>query len=518
MKKRTIIKRLLALAMCLALTMCLSGCVSGIDALDKGETATLPPVQVTFAAPTGDTEQESAQSVMLYVPDRTGTRLIVQTERVLISSARHPAETALRRLFAFAGSDSAQPLTNNTVLQLSSVNPVEISGDTATVNLGASAFSLSHAELYVVCQAIANTLSQWGDIRYVNVLVTSAQPGLDVGANVPAGCFTANLTDTIDMLTAKAQAQAAASTEQRLSLPATLYYPAYAGKGILAETRVLSFQGRDKAQMITTLLSALAQGAQTLTNVPAMIDLNAYLLEGAQLQDVPVTGGQRAVLRFQQGFNDALIAAGIPRSVMLSAITYTLTTFVPGLSGVTVYVGEELVSVVVPGGVYEGANETITFENDLMRRSDFSHFLLSNCTLYFADGSGHLRAVQRPIPYYETRSARYLLGCLLQGPQSCDSRHDVQAMFAEKLGDADVLGVALQEQTLLLNLSQNVSDAVRACDDTQERLLAYAIVNTLSELPAVRSVCFFFNGHQEETLDGALHWAGTFLRNTSIVQ
>lgn len=518
MKYGDLKKRALAALMACAAGMALTGCTAGIDALNNSESATLPPAGVTYAAPTGDTNQETAQSILFYVPDITGTRLIAQTERVLISCARHPAEMALRRLFAFAGSDSARALTDNAYLQLSSVNPVEISGDTATVNLAASALSLSHSELYTVCQAIANTVTQWGDIQYVNVLVSSVQPGLDVGANVPMGCFTANLTDTLDTLSTQAQSLASTAADRRFSLPVTLYFPAYAGKGILAETRTISFTGRRKSGLISTLLDALSQGAQSLTNVPDMVDLSAYLLETPQVQEVPVTGGQRAVLRFQQSLNDALISAGIPRSVMLSALTYTLTTFVPGLSGVTVYMGEELVTAVVPGGIYEGANETISFANGMMRRSDFSRFLLSNCTLYFSDGEGRLCAVQRPIPYYETRSARYLIGCLLSGPQSCDSVRNVQAVFPEGLGDADLLGVGLDEQTLLLNLSPGMEEAIRSCTDAQEKLLAYALVNTLTELPAVRSICFFFSGEQQESLDGKLYWAGTFLRNVSIVQ
>ena len=515
---RVNIKRALLSALCLALCLSLCGCVAGVDALNKTSSVTLPPAQVEYAAPMGDTNQEMAQSVLLYVPNAAGTRLIAQTDRIVLSAARHPAESTLRRLFAFAGSDSAQSLYPDAALQLSTVNPVEISGDTATVNLAPSALSLSHSELYVVCQAIANTLSQWGDIRYVNVLVSSIQPGLDVGASVPAGCFAANYADTIDAMVTAAQTQSAVPASRRISLNATLYYPTYSGKGILAEARTLSFDGRDKGEMISTLLSALSQGAQTLGNTPAMPDLSAYLTEAPAVQEIAVSGGQCAVLRFTQNFNDALIAAGIPRSVMMAALTYTLTTFVPGLSGVTAYIGDELVSVVVPGGVYEGVNEPINFQNGVMRRNDFSRFLLSNCTLYFGDGTGRLTAVQRPIPYYEARSARYLINCLMQGPQPCDNADGIQAVLPDSLGDADVLGLGLSGTTLLLNLSQHAAAELAQAQPDAERLTVYAMVNTLTELSGVSGVCFFFAGEQREHLAGKIYWPGVFLRDGSIVQ
>ncbi len=502
--------------LCLLLALCLSGCTAGVDAINNTSSVTLPPAAVSYRAPTGDTNQETAQNVLLYVPNAAGTRLIARTERLTASAARHPAEAALSRLLAFEGSDSARPLSREARLQLSTVNPVEISGDVATVNLGTSALSLSHSELYVICQAIANTLTQWGDIRYVNVLVSSMQPGLDVGASVPAGCFAQNVNDSIDALTAAAETQAAGGRRQ--SLTAALYFPAYAGKGILAEAGVITLEGRDKGEMISSLLAALSRGANQLPNTPALPDLLGLMAEEPQIQEIAVTGGQCAVLRFRQRLNEALIECGVPRSVMMAALTYTITSFVPGLSGVMVYIGDEQVTAVVPNGVYEGAGETVSFAGGIMRRSDFSHFLLSNCTLYFSDGEGRLRAVERPVPYYETRSARYLLGCLMQGPQSCDSVGNVQAVLPAGIADADLLGVALDGQTILLNWGQRFAAAAEGLDEGQERLLIYAIVNTLCNLPSVRSVCFFIGGTQPETLSGALYLPGVFMRNTTLVR
>lgn len=509
-------KRIFIALISLCLAVCLSGCTAGIDALNNTSSVTLPPSSTTYHAPTGDTNQEVTQSVLLYVPNSTGTRLIAKNERITLSAARHPAESTLRHLFSFEGTPDALPLTQGITLQLSSVNPVEISGDVATVNLSTSALSLTHGDFYVVCQAIANTLTQWGDIRYVNVLVSSMQPGLDVGASVPAGCFVQNLNDSIDALTAAAETQAAG--ERRMSLTAALYFPAHAGKGILAEARTLTFSGRDKSAMIETLLSALTQGANTLSNTPALPALDEYLLSAPTVEDIPVAGGQRAVLRFQQDLNEALIASGVPRSVMMAALTYTITSFVPGVSGVTVHIGEEQINAVVPIGVYERADEALSFANGLMRRNDFSHFLLANCTLYFGDGEGHLRAVERPIPYYETRSARYLLGCLMQGPQSYDSAVGLQAVLPAGLSDADLLGVGLDEQVMLLNWSQDLVTLTQGLSAAGERQLVYAVVNTLCALPSVRSVGFFVSGAQVDALSGHLYMSGTFMKNNSLVR
>jgi len=511
-------KRAAALLLCMALMLMLTGCTSDITALNHETGVTLPPVQVPWKAPTGDLSQETVQSVLLYVPDITRTRLIAQPDRVSYPASRHPAEETLRKLFDFDGTNAAVPLTQDVPLHLSTVNPVEISGDTATVNLGASALTLAHEELYVVCQAIANTLCQWGDIKYVNVLVSSVQPGLDVGASVPAGCFTQNLSDTIDMLASYAQPQSQTTADRRFSMAATLYYPSHAGKGILAETRVLNFASRSKVSLVETLLDGISSGAQTLSAVPAVPMLSSYLETEPQIASVAATGGQQAVLRFRQAFNDALIAAGIPRSVMMAALTYTVTTFVPGISGVTVYIGDELITAVVPSGIYEGAGETISFEGGLMRRSSFSAFLLSQCTLYFGDNEGKLCAVQRPVPYYQARSVRYLINCLMEGPQPFDSKTGLKRVLPEKLGDADLLGVGISDRRALLNFSKALQESCAGYSESEERLLIYAVVNTLTELPDIAGTVFFIGGAQPDSLCGQLYLPGEFMRNTALVR
>ena len=93
-----------------------------------------------------------------------------------------------------------------------------------------------------------------------------------------------------------------------------------------------------------------------------------------------------------------------------------------------------------------------------------------------------------------------------------------QAVLPGELGDADLLGIGLDGQTLLLNFAPHFAAASEHLDETAERLLIYAVVNTLCELPAVRSVSFYINGTQPETLSGALYLPGKFMKNGSLVR
>ena len=47
-------------------------------------------------------------------------------------------------------------------------------------------------------------------------------------------------------------------------------------------------------------------------------------------------------------------------------------------------------------------------------------------------------------------------------------------------------------------------------DETQERLLAYAMVNTLCAGTGANSVCFFRSGAQFDGFSGKIYWRGLF--------
>ncbi len=511
------LRLLSALLACLLL----AGCTSSMPVVTSDENGTLPPVQTAREAPLGDAQQEATQAVALYLPNLSGTRLIAQYERLSLPMARHPAETVVRRLLASTGTADALPLASGVTLQLAPGSTVEVSGGVATVNLAASAVRLSHAELYTVSQAIANTLSQWGDIQSVNVLVSGVQPGLDVAATMPAGCFARAYDQDVGTLYERAAAQKAQvgedASQKRFSAVAALYFPAQGGKGVLCEARSLSFPGQTQPQIILSLLSVLSSGARSFTGVPTLPDLPSRLIAEPSVRDIAATGDRVATLHFDATLNTALIDAGVPRSVMMASVVTTLCTFVPGLHGVEVVIGDERVTEIVPAGIYEGAGEAISFEGGIARRGDFGRFLLSHCTLYFANDAGRLARVLRPVPCYQAQNARYLLNQLLLGPQPYDSVTGLRAALPSGLSDIDLLGVSIAGDTMLLNLSDGFAQACVGLAPERERLLVYSVVNTMTALRSVKRVMLFVAGMQPDTLAGEIYLPGEFMENVGIV-
>ena len=496
--------------------MCACLLFGGCAAREPAPTAgvTLPPVNIRRAAPENDTDQQYKQSVLIYLPSLDGTRLIALPETVTVSAARSRARALCELLLTHPGTEDTQPFgTAENPLGLADTDAVEVSGNAATVSLGASALRLSHEELFTLGQALANTLCQFGDVDYVNVLIAGVQPGLNVASTLPAGSFQNNTREDLATLWARASAP---RTSERRSFAATLHYPAPSGKGILSEARTLSFSASDLPGMAVTLLQALSAGADHLPGLPRCPDLRTMLRRDPTLNE---TGGLRRLqLNFKEDFNSALINAGITRSVMVASLVCTMTTFLPGLDGVEILIGNEQVTSLTPSGTYVGVGETLEFSEGLMRRRDFATFLLAQCTLYFANSQGKLVRVSRPVPFYEAFNARTLIDQLMLGPQPFDSVSGVSPVLPQGLREADLLGVAFGGNTLTLNFSTQLSALSQGMDGDQERIMIYSLVNTLCELPGVKKVSIFVMGEQPDTLAGSVFLPGDFMPNYNLIQ
>ena len=268
--------------------------------------------------------------------------------------------------------------------------------------------------------------------------------------------------------------------------------------------------------MALTLLDALSAGAEHLPGQPQYPELISLLAKEPELKE---TGGMRRLaLYFDESLNARLLEAGITRSVMVASLVYTLSTFLPGLNGIEIFIGPEHLTALTPSATYVNAGETIYFPNGIMQRKHFSFFLLDQCTLYFATESGRLCKSARAIPFYEAHQPRMLIHQLVLGPQNYDSVSNLLPVLPAELRDADLLGVSLDGDTLVLNFSGHLTELCASMDEKQERLLIYALVNTLCELNGVQKTSFYIMGAQPETLAGTIFLPGDFWPNLNLLQ
>ena len=504
-------KSLRLCAVCLTL-MLLQGCASP-RALPQ-DSATLPPYEVSFTAPVGQVDEQRTAQIQLFLPSLDGTYLVSVSQKASLSPFDWHADALLSLLFAYEGPE-AQPLPKADSLVLK--NPVEISCGVATVDLKPQALKLSHEELYTVFRAIANTLCQCDGISSVNLLIDGTQPGLSDSGYTPMGALTMHPADDLGALWSRAITPVTAQDgTQKLTQDVSLYFPAKGGKGVLCESRILTFSHIALPHMARTLLDALSDGPRLLEGTADYPALHSYLTTEPEIRE---TDGQKVLsLRFSQDLNAALLENGITRSCMAASLVYTMTTYLPGIRGVEILIGDELLTSLTPEGTYRGAGERIYFTNGIMEREKFGHFLLSQATLYFAKND-QLVPVRRSLPYDVCCSADVLLQALMQGPDFYDTGdRDLKAVMAPGCGAGDILGTGYAPgNVVLINLTDRFMDLCSGMNETQERLMVYAMVNTLTEIESMHEVCFFADSVQVPVFASHISMSGTFLRNTDII-
>lgn len=503
-------KRILCLLLC---AMLLTGCTS-VQSNVQTTAPTLPPAEAKYDAPVGDEGLLHTATAALYLPSTDGQRLLTRYTTLSLDHAQHSAEALVQALLAQSVTNETQSLGNGVTLSLYGASPVEVSCGICNVNLAATALQLEQEELYRVCAAMAATLCELDDIQYVNFLVADQAVSMDITGSLPLGSQTAHPGEELTVLWEQITARRAPLGENPANTPvsavATLYFPLADRSGVAAETRTLTFAGQSADQLAEGLLTALSAGAQYLPGVNAMPNLSGLMTQQPQAVDLE-DGGRMLNLYFHAGLENSLKQVDLDMPCFISSLVYTLTSFIPSLAYVRIYVGDAPLT-----SLYSTTHGNLIFQNGLILRQQFSAFLQSQVTLYFSTGS-KLKEVHRSLRPSQSQSPRALLAALLAGPIQQELNAGFAPILPTGLTEDDILGLSLVGDTLLVNLSARCSEFIRALTADQEQLACYAMVNTLGKATGAARVRFFFDGQVVESLGSALYWAGEFLVNPGLI-
>lgn len=499
-------KYLLIAALCLTLT----GCSVPSEPVPS---PTLPPVIDDVAAPVGDAALTYTADAALYLPSRDGRRLICVTEPVELNRGRHPAEAVVRALLSHAGNQETAPLGGTVPLRLAADDPVELTGEVCTVKLTPSALLLDRDDLYTVCLGLAATLGELPDIRAVNVLVAGQAIAMDVADCLPLGSVAARPGEELPVLWSQMDARRVPVGVNPSTVPltaaATLYFPLADGTGLLPEVRSLSFLGQTPLQLTQGLLEALSAGPAEASDAATPPNLGALMTRLPEVTDLE-DGGRMLSLYFPGSWEAALRAANVDPACMAASLTCTLTTFIPSITCVSLYVGETLTT-----SVYNASLGSVIFPGGLMRRADFTPYLKTRTTFYLPR-DGRLEAVGRSVADTDAYHPRALLLALMDGPTPAEAAEGFTPLLPAGLTDADILGLAVTDDTLLVNLSARFAQAIEA-SELDQHLMCRGLVAALCERMNVRRVRFFFHGESVGTLGGPIDWGGAFLYNPAMI-
>lgn len=488
------------------LLLLLTGCVSTMLKERENLDTVLPDIRPGPSAPIGDSQKDWYSTVVLYLPDADASRLQAVSRTITVHSGQTKQEACVEALFdAINASDfwpGGQPLA---LAQVS--NAVESTGELVTVNLHPSARRLSDKAFFALRVAITNTLTEIKEADYVNVLVSGRDTGLDVAETLPTGVMARYPSGDISAYWGQIEMQRAADNTE-LQKAAALYFISEDGTALLGEVRNISFEKRDAAVYAKRLLDELAK-TTTIESARVLVPISDWFEKDPVSIRKPETSSNYIELYFLSYIDDHLLPLGATRAMMFSSIAYTLTNFIPQLDGVMFYVGGQLVTqmILMDGTEWVDAG-------GVMRREHLTALASDICTVYFPliDDSG-VHPVKRPIAQRYRSQPRALLRELIKVPMDVS----LKAVFPSTISDADILGIMVQGDSVLVNLSNAFAQACKDMGPATERCMVYAMVNTLTEIDVIKRVRFYVNGEQQP-IAGNIFMSGEFLRHPGLIR
>ena len=488
-------------ALCLLTALCLAAVfLTGCSRKGGEETApapTLAPATVSWEAPDGDRTVGKPRDYLLYVPEKNQAVLGIRSVHLEQTDLKGTTEELVRRVLTEVNGNGALRITRE--LEMYRDTPVEISRGICTVNLSSSALQLSYSDYYKLSAALATTLCELDEILYVNVLTAGQSVPMDSPGRLPMGTLTGHAGENLSVLWEQMEArrtpQDGDAGKTSLSTQATVYYPLTDGRGIACESRRITFEGQTASQLSSELLNAMSAIVRSEIKSENVPDLWEYMVHEPVANEME-EGGKLITLSFRDDLQELADGWNTDISCLAAAVCFRL--------------GDKPVTELNSNRFRIG-----TILGGLMRRSMFTQFLTGSTTVFF-EKEGKLIRVEKPVDRETADSPRVQLAALMQGPDSRETEKGISPTLPESIREDDLIGIAPEGDVMLVNLSGRCREEIAAYGPEKERLLCYAIVNTLCENNGMKRVCFFFEGEQTERIAGEIYWAGEFLYNPEV--
>ena len=324
----------------------------------------------------GEYVGEYAAEATLWFRRSDGTELTSVDRTLVVAEGKTPERCALEALLHPTGEDWISPAPQGTQL-----TRLEKSGGIVTVDLAVDLSYLeSQQELALMRTAICNTLLSLEGVDAVNLMLNSRKEAV---CGLPDGVATEkDAGAAVEWARFQADAERCGQEGGVSQRWAVLYFPSQNGLWLLPEWREISISEGDAA---ARLMEDIIAG-------PAREETSARLLTVGALAAEPTIeitpAGERIVrIALNASVRDSLLLQGTPEWLLSAAISMTVCSFLPEVDGVTITLGEEPVF----GANIRGANRI--FEDNIIRRQDFSMYVGGICQLRLDDGGGNLTLV-----------------------------------------------------------------------------------------------------------------------------
>ncbi len=505
----------LALMMALMLTM-LTACSPMPLVQSQQESQVVLPTPLPALAPVarvGDSQADEPVRVSLMFLNQDDTQLVPMSRTIWITEGTTLVEQVVKTLLEAPRAEGLKPIapSGTRLLTASLVNRI------ATVNLSSEARNQDQQSMVSMQVAIANTLTGIAGIDHVNILIEGQVEGIgDQVASIPTGALqhNDNALSAIWLQTQSDENRASAPQTQ-LDRTAVLYFGAKDGDRLVPEARKVQFDAslvrKDPREMIMPLLQQLWAGPSALDEARGVFPEDMVTMKAVPTITTQTDGKRVINLLLWESFEADMEKAGLSLRQFYGALTLTLTQFVPEVDGLSVRVGNKRVMSVNSDG-----GETLSFANGVMAATDFRALVGDVSRVYLSNGEGQLVGCGRVLDPYAAHLPRTLIEQLIEGPKAGET--GVEKVMPAGVSSADILGVRVEGELALINLSSNFYRCAQALDEVGERLMIYAVVNTLTDLSGIRKVRFYVEDEAVDTLSQKIYLRVELLRNPGLIE
>ena len=280
------------------------------------------------------------------------------------------------------------------------------------------------------------------------------------------------------------------------------------GEYLLPETHRLSVSGGD---YLGAIISELMRGPDDTNDCARLLPSSSQYMREAPEIITSSDGSKIAVISLKGAAGDYFDRNGISTALAFGSMTRSICGFVPNVDGALYDIDG-----IVVNELYDSQGRLMyTFADGIMRRSDFDSLVGDTATLYYpASDCSAVVPVCVAMPRYDVDNPRALLKLLMQQPLSAG----LSRATPDIVTDADTLGVRVENDQVLINLSGAFYQACQGLTSGRARTMVYAIVNTMCQMDGISGVRFYFDGERVESLASTISMRGPLMYNGGIVR
>lgn len=500
-----------ATAFILALIIC-AGMIAGCSGGTENDTALTPePAFTPGVTANPESVKNKTLTLQLYFPNKSKTKLISETRTFEALFSVSEAEAAMDELIKGTSRTDGLSLFPEGMYVIN----IEQTGGIATVDVSSEFRELEDPfDAYLARICIVNTLTLIKGIEYVSLLVDGSDPGI---LGLPCGAmakYTSDINTRYNEYSAIAEQIASGGTGENpegdspLLAPrrAMLYYRDAKSRYIFPELRNITTNASDMASCAATIANELISGPQS-SRLMALIPSETYLAEPPVLKEND-DGKYDITLTFSSGMKQGLENDPVGFDHLIGSIVFSITSFVPDISSVIICIENEMVA---------GLSNGTTFPGGRMKRSDFREFLGSYISIYMPSATHNgISPVSRAVPYMTARTAQTRLRELLRGALMRDE--NVVSLFDDSIGTDDISVYCIKNDVIYISLSDSLYSWLDDKSLKDSRITVYSIVNTLTELPNIKSVQFLHGKEYAEKWGEHIYIQDPLIKNIGLVQ